>query len=214
MPLTNYFFFFLSSCDIKTKKPQPRAKSQATTFHNQSLSPSLFPQFNFPGGLFSIKSCRIYQWLCCAPVTITTSPSLKSVKFRSFYPQSLGGKREVGTPTFYLYYRQCVSFRNQNHTSQKKMNYRMKLCAFSFFLLLLFQKSPAQNATLDPSEGIPSSTISVFCFLCTHCVQKHGSILLASGIEVVFHSNFTLSFLLQSLHLLPFVLIEICYVGM
>ncbi|XP_010645958.1 probable LRR receptor-like serine/threonine-protein kinase At1g56140 isoform X3 [Vitis vinifera] len=32
------------------------------------------------------------------------------------------------------------------------MNYRMKLCAFSFFLLLLFQKSPAQNATLDPSE--------------------------------------------------------------
>ena len=103
MPLTNYFFFFLSSCDIKTKKPQPRAKSQATTFHNQSLSPSLFPQFNFPGGLFSIKSCRIYQWLCCAPVTITTSPSLKSVKFRSFYPQSLGGKREVGTPTFYLY---------------------------------------------------------------------------------------------------------------
>ncbi|RVW19629.1 hypothetical protein CK203_112380 [Vitis vinifera] len=33
------------------------------------------------------------------------------------------------------------------------MNYRMKLCAFSFFLLLLFQKSPAQNATLDPSEG-------------------------------------------------------------
>ena len=116
MPLTNYFFFFLSSCDIKTKKPQPRAKSQepraksqATTFHNQSLSPSLFPQFNFPGGLFSIKSCRIYQWLCCAPVTITTSPSpnplqigeeVKSVKFRSFYPQSLVGRGKWEHPLF------------------------------------------------------------------------------------------------------------------
>ncbi|KAJ9691451.1 hypothetical protein PVL29_013583 [Vitis rotundifolia] len=32
------------------------------------------------------------------------------------------------------------------------MNSRMKLCAISFFLLLFFQKSLAQNATLDSSE--------------------------------------------------------------
>ena len=64
----------------------------------------------------------------------------------------------------------CVSSRNLNQTSQKKMNSTMKLCAISFFLLFLFQKYHAQNATLDPSEGIPSSTISGFSLFSTQSV--------------------------------------------
>ena len=210
-------------------RQEPRAKSQPVICHNHNLCLYLFLSLSlslglvFLGGPFSVKLCWIYQWLCCALVTITTSLSpyplqigeeVKSVKFRSFYFQLLGGKKEVGSGNTHFLFEDAyhLEIRMTHHRRRWILEWSCvpspSSCSSCF-------RNPWLKLLLSTHLKVSLPQLSLFSAFSAHTVYRNmDQYYLLLGLWWCLIQTLLFHFFCNPLHLLPFVLIEICFVGM